>query len=189
MSRLLILIFVAISCQAYSQTLTDVAHSEELTWYGIDFSEARFINYDRYFTTSTLRRSLSDWSFNPLTSSARKYIADKYRKISLTVDLSSSERRNDRTDFSKRIVTESYDLNAADIKEIVADYKTSGTGYGVLFIVEGFDDKSEIAFVWVTYINNSDKTIISTKRYVCSNDTKGIKYVIKLSGNFLKKLY
>lgn len=188
--RYIIFLLVVFTTQySKSQTLTDVAHSEELTWYGIDYSEARFVNYDMYFTASTIRRNLSDWSLNPLTNSYRNYIIEKYNKRRITIDLSSSERRNDMTDFRTRIVSETYDLNTDDIKTIVADYDISGIGYGVLLIIEGFDNKSELAYIWVTFINKPDKAIISSKRYVCSNSIKGIKQAIKLSGNFLKKLY
>lgn len=88
------LLFIIFFCniQINAQTLTDVANSTELTWYGIDFSETRFVNFSQYTTANMIKGSLSSWSLNPLTSDYKKFIRNKYDKQDLIIDLSSSER-------------------------------------------------------------------------------------------------
>lgn len=51
-----------------SQSLEDVARAKEITWYGIDFSETRFVNFDNELSAKSLTDSLiSRWSLYPLS--------------------------------------------------------------------------------------------------------------------------
>ena len=52
-----------------AQTLTDVARSKELTWYGIDFSQARFLNFS------------SSQMIGEITGADKNYVQKQYKKI------------------------------------------------------------------------------------------------------------
>jgi len=193
------IITLSIFIIAYSsdaQTLNDVARSKELTWYGVDFSEARFINFGSSINAGILKDSLiAAWSLNPLSKSDEQMIQRKYQKESLEVDLSTCERRNAAIDFSDRLVTESFDMDIEMVRKIISEYPISGNDYGILLIAEGFDKIADRAFVWVAFINNHDKKVITARRYaiettsgIMGNRWTGAIYnVIKQSSNDLRQ--
>ncbi len=171
-----------------AQTLSDVARATTLTWYGVDFSEARFVNFGKSLNSSEIKKSLGEWSLNPL-GGYESFIKNKYDLKKLEVDLTHSEKRNRATDFERRIVSESYSLTADDVQKIVSEYNITGSGYGVLLVVEGFDHHSDNAYVWVAFIDKQTKKVISTRRFICEHAggwSKAIKKAIKLSSDILR---
>ena len=58
------LVFLAILSTCLSaQTVMDVARSKNITWYGIDFSKARFIGFESYVTPEMLKDELiKNWA-------------------------------------------------------------------------------------------------------------------------------
>lgn len=189
MKKVIIIFSLILSITSVSaQTMEDVARSKVITWYGIDYSEARFENFRAYLNADVVRRNLSKWSLSPLSNSDKKELRKRYDKSILQVDLSTSERRNNRTDYDKHMVSEGYDMDIDTVKKIVSEYDIKGRGYGILYIVEGFQVEGKRAYIWVVYINESDKSVISAKRFIgeAHGDwEKAIYRVIKLSSKYL----
>lgn len=147
----------------YGQTLTDIARSEALTWYGVDFSQAYFYHFADKLTADDLKDHLIDvWS----STERGDYIKQKYDFEKVDEDFSIVEKRNNAQDFSTRFVTQGVDLNMDMIRKIIFEYPITGNGYGLVFFVEGFENTTGYGYVWATYFNQSTKKIISARRYV-----------------------
>lgn len=155
-----------------AQTLADVKKSESLTWYGIDFSEARFLNFGAYVSDKSVKKSLPQWSYHPFGADDIEKWKKKYKKDKLVVDIKQSGKRNDSTDFDKHMSTEPFSMNIEDIKKIVAEYDIKGDGYGLLYIVESFQNSGKTSNIWSVFINQSDKTVIDAQRF--TNETYGL---------------
>lgn len=180
---------------SFGQTLTDVARSKELTWYGIDFTQSRFIGFK---TTELNNTNLQDWGYTLLTESEVNMIRSSFGKKFLEIETSTAQTRNSALDCKELTVDFTYGIDIEKIKKAISEYKINGTGYGVIFIVESVEKVSNSIFIWVVYINNSTGQIISARRYTgcgLARDNrrgayygnKGIKLVFKLSGKDLKK--
>ncbi len=191
---------------AWAQSLTDVARSKELTWYGVDFSIARFIGFSNNELSDKIPRSWY-YSFSDNENMARptssqfpmqefsggniNMIKHYYGKKKLFKETANSVLRNDSVQCKLRITNIAYFLDIEKIKKVVEEYKIDGNGFGVLLIAESIEKVSKNIFIWVVYINNSTGKIISSKRYVGTDSSlyslsKGIKSIIKLSGLDLK---
>ena len=166
-----------------AQTLTDVARSKELTWYGIDFSQARFLNFS------------SSQMIGEITGADKNYVQKQYKKNILKTDFSTSKKRNSALDYSKLMSNAAYEIDAETVKKVVAEYDINGTGYGMLFVVESFENTRRMGFIWIAYFNKADKKIISITRYTglfgttkchgCGEWQHAITNVIKISGKDL----
>jgi len=179
----------------FTQVLTDVARCKELTWYGIDFTQARFIGFSREELKSY---NLKDCSYSNLSEDDKSLIRKSYGKKSLKVETLLSQFRNDSTNCIDLASDKVYNLNFEKIVKIVDEYKIEGLGYGVLGVVESVEKVTNSIFIWIVYLDNSTGKIISSKRYTGCGwamnnrlgdfySIKGIKLIIKLSGKDLQR--
>ncbi|MBK9525258.1 MAG: hypothetical protein IPO39_11005 [Bacteroidetes bacterium] len=112
-----------------SQSLEDVARAKEITWYGIDFSETRFVNFDNELSVNSLTDSLiSRWSLYPLSPEKNAAICKMYLKNNLKLNDHSSHMRNISIDYSNRLVNSNYNLDDEAVRNIISKYDVNGTG-------------------------------------------------------------
>lgn len=161
-----------------AQTLTDVARSNALTWYGIDFTQARFLN----FTTSQTVGDLSEED--------KSLVKRKFKKKYFDTDFTACQKRNSALDYNKITSNGAYEIDAETVKKVVSEYDIKGTGYGMLFVVESFEKTRSKGYIWIAYFNKADKKIISITRYTGFFDwgdawKQAIINVIKASGKDL----
>lgn len=163
-----ILFAVVLMCTAFfthAQTLADVKQSESITWYGIDYSQTHFLNFGAYMSDGTVRKGLNRWSYNPFGGDDMDTWKKKYKKETLKVDNKISAQRNKDTKYDEHMGTEPFEMSMDDVKKVVSEYDISGDGYGVLYIVESFDNvSSKKAQVWAVFINEKDKTVIDAQK-------------------------
>ena len=162
-----------------AQTLTDVARSKELTWYGIDFTQVRFLNFKTIQTVGDE------------TEEEKNFVKIKYKKKHLETNFIVSKKRNSEIDYSKLTSNGAYEIDAEIVKKIISEYDIEGTGYGMLLVAESFENTRSKGFIWIVYFNQTDKKIISIARYTGYFKRGGwkeaITNVIKVSGKDLRK--
>ncbi|HEY9178011.1 MAG TPA: hypothetical protein VIN07_09985 [Flavipsychrobacter sp.] len=150
---------------AQAQTLADVKNSETLTWYGIDYSQMRLHNFGAYMSDGTVKRSLPNWSFNPVSEPDIKRLKSKYKKETVLVDVAESGKRNMAANYDNQLGDPDYQLTMDDIKKIVSEYDINGEGYGLLFVAETFKYATgKPATMWAVFINKADKSVIDAKK-------------------------
>lgn len=178
-----------------AQNMSDFYQAEELTWYGIDFSQARFINFrDELSPTEIKELVLNNWTLDPLTEEHEKVIRKRFHKKVIKSNIEIARQRNTAAEFADKIVSEGYDMTLDEIKKILSGYKIKGNGYGILLVVEGFEKVTDYAYIWILFIDERKGEILGSTRSLCRAFIGGmderwlgaIKYSLEHGGNYLK---
>ena len=131
------------------QIITDVARAESITFYGFDFSIAKFLDFDSTLTPNGLKDSLiSYWSLDPMNDEHKAEIKSAYRKKSFNLSFDDSRRRNKNVDYSQSFSTSRYEIDMDDVRKIIGDYSFKEKGFGVLVVIETFECKTDRIYGW-----------------------------------------
>lgn len=192
MKRILIALGLICTLSAtQAQTLKDANESESLTWYGIDYSHAHFLNFGAYLNDEGVKRGLPRWSFDPFGTDDVRNWQKKYKKDNWKVDIASTSKANKEEDYSDQFDTKPFELTEEEVKEIVTAHDIKGDGYGLMYVVESFDNVGvKEANVWAVFFSEKDKTILGMERYTA--DTYGdwaeaINLTLKKNSRYLAK--
>ncbi len=155
--------FVILFLNTNAQTIMDVARSKNITWYGMDFSKAKFIGFGAQITSDMIKDDyITRWTNNISTTD----FSSKYNIHEVKIEVSPSLKHNSGIDKNNLLTNNYYELSTETIKNIIADYDISGSGYGFVYIVESFEKSTEKVYIYVCYFNEKDKSIISMRRYI-----------------------
>jgi hypothetical protein len=162
--RMILLIFaIFFSTSLDSQTIMDVARSKSITWYGMDFSKAKFIGFGAQITADMIKDDfITRWINNISTTD----FSSKYNIPEVKIEMSPSLKHNSGIDKNTLLTNNYYELSTETIQKIITDYDISGNGYGFVYIVESFEKSTEKVYIYVCYFNEKDKSIISMRRYI-----------------------
>jgi hypothetical protein len=173
--KLLLLTFViVISVKSVSaQSVQDVFNKKEMTWYGLDFSMAKFAgDFSQFNTTGVQTGSqirdvyFRSWN-NVVISEKEKYNFQVFfKKESVLVDLSSVDVLNNKVNSDSIIALAApKPLSEAKIQEEVSKYDNKGkSGMGLVFIIESFDKISGLGTIHVTFFDIVSGKVLLTKR-------------------------
>lgn len=168
------LLAVFMSVVAMAQSEKDVIAASELTWFGIDFSNAEFVgNFSQFAEAGgkdgdeIKHKYFPSWN-NVVANEREKYDLKKaYHKSNVTYNLDIVTKRNDAVDADKMITLNSKDnrLNKEEIAKIVSQYKSSEKGVGLVYIVETFSKANEKAVIWVTFFDIPTRKVLITEKF------------------------
>lgn len=169
MKKVILILIVALQTGISSgQSIEELRDSESITWFGIDFSQARFIGkYDFKSPWELKDKLIPEWNQVVLREPEKYDISKYFSKPKVEMELGDVYDRNSKIDESEIIVgfeQSDYELNSEIIQEIISEYKAEYTGYGLVFVVESFNKPIEKGTVWVTYFHIPTKQVILTKR-------------------------
>ncbi len=169
-SILLLVIMLCITASVTAQSKKDFFKSTDTktTWLGLDFSDLRVFGdsdadvnaiKDQYFG------SINDLVLN---EPDKYYVAKAFERSNLVFDLTEVTRLNAAVDPDKLIVLKSEEASQVTperVQELVNAYQlTDKTGYGIVFIMEGFNKSKKKATMYVTIIDMASKKVLLTKR-------------------------
>jgi len=180
MKKLLILsatsLFIVV--QSYSQSAKDVFSASEITWYGLDYSKARFISSAAFTNPYDIRSRFFD-SWNGLVmNEAEKYdVRGAFYKDKVNYNLDMINKRNqEKTKADEIVINKSYSFPEAEVQKVVSEYTPEEkSGIGVVFIVESYDKPSEMAYVWVTAFDIATKKVLITEKMAGKAQGIGIR--------------
>ncbi|MDD3876139.1 MAG: hypothetical protein PHT69_05930 [Bacteroidales bacterium] len=174
---LLLTVLSAVSLLKAQNTSREVFSSEELVWYGLDFSKAKLIGqFDQAVgvapaTGNDIKSQyIPAWN-NLIVSEPNKYDLRKtFKKAVVYNDLGVVERSNSSVneDFIISYNEYSFENPAAIVENIVSGY-TNGEkqeGIGLVFIVETFHKANQEATVYVTFFDIATKNILFSEKMV-----------------------
>jgi len=144
--------------------------AQEITWFGIDYSQAYFIDDKAFPDPSKLTDKLFyEWN-NFVFKEPKKFNIEKaFNKRNVLYSTSYINNRNTEIDINKRVgnfwFQEGY-LNNDSIQEIISSYKLPkhNSGVGLVFIVMSLDKPQRIAEYWVTFFDIESKEILLTRQ-------------------------
>lgn len=155
---------------SFGQKLADFySNKQQVVLLGLDFTQCMFIGKDAFGNPEGIKNySIKQWNKFFVTE-PNKYsmqdalgLSDKYYYNSINYFIS----RNDKLVNTFRNVTdEDHSITPSSISENVATYETfEKDGFAISFIVESFNALKNEAYIWVTFIDVSDKTVIYTEK-------------------------
>jgi len=164
-------------------------YAQEITWFGLDYSQAYFMDNIAFPDPYKLQNKLFlEWN-NFIFSEPSKFdIAESFNKTSVLYSTSFINNRNSRADIFDHIVTKWANqimFNSDTIQEIVSSYNipTDNTGVGLVFIVESLNKPNRQGVYWVTFFD------IETKKVLLSNQIIGTPGGVGLKNYWANSFY
>lgn len=161
------------------QSREELREAESITWFGVDFSEARFVGrYDFKSPLELKDKLIPAWNQLILREPEKYDISRYFNKSKVETELGDVYDRNSKIDESEILIDfpeSNYELTEEKIQEIISEYKTEYTGYGLVFIVESFNKSLQKGTVWVTYFHIHTKQVVLTKKMSAEPMGFGIK--------------
>jgi hypothetical protein len=170
-----------ISAAALAQDRRDIFNSNtEITWLGLDFSDAKFIGDREKLGSESDIRHLLDAINELMIKEADKYnvaAAIQRKKVENATQVTSEH--NAELDVLSMVSTDGKDhihLKPDGVAEIVASYDFKGlSGIGLMFNVESFNKTIEEGSFWVTFVNMGTKEVLMTERVVAPPTGFGLR--------------
>ncbi len=79
---------IILSISSSAQSLTDAARSSDLTWYGVDFTHAKFTGFGSSLSVYGLKDSLiSAWSFSNVSEESNGMLRRQFGKKTFTLKM------------------------------------------------------------------------------------------------------
>ena len=155
--------------------------TQEITWYGIDYSQAYFIDDLAFPDPNRLKDELFlEWN-NFVFKEPKKFdIGRSFNKRCVLYSISSIVSRNNEVDIFKRVgnfwFQEEY-FNSDSVSRIVNSYELSGehSGVGLVFIVEKLDKPNRRGIYWVTFFDIETRKILLTEQIIGVSGGAGIR--------------
>ncbi|MBN2482420.1 MAG: hypothetical protein JXB19_11810 [Bacteroidales bacterium] len=148
----------------FAQDKTKALNETTMTWYGIDFSLAKFtlITEDpvaivnQYFNAINLL----------VPNEPEKYDLKKYfNKSDVTIDLDQVTERNGGVNPASLVINEEHEITRDDVQAVVKSYNTGDhSGMGLVFIAENLNKSSQTGSYYVCFFDNATKEIIDASR-------------------------
>ncbi len=134
----LLLLFIGVlSCTGLKAQDTKAIFGDDVVWYGLDFSNAKFVGQ---FTN--IGDNIANTGYE-----LKKYLLHQVKEIYNTYTFANGKETIDK------IINE---YEAGDKKE----------GLGLVFIVESFDKMTNLASVYVTFFDIATKKVLLTEKFV-----------------------
>ncbi len=164
MKIFLLVIAFFVCLRSSAQTITDVARSSQLIWYGIDFSNAKFSGFDESEFKNKIPTLIKKASFAPLSNGRIKWLKKRFEKDEVIDSTDLTQNRNSKVLPVQNQTEGVFYLELENVKRVVEDYHIHGKGYGLLLIAEFFDQKREFVQLWAAFINNETGKVITARR-------------------------
>jgi hypothetical protein len=147
-------------------------YAQEITWFGLDFSQAYFIDDVAFPNPTRLKDELFlEWN-NFVFKEPRKFdIKKAFNKRGVSYSTSYINSRNEEVNINKRVgnfwLQENY-FNGDTIQNIVASYNLlkNNSGVGLVFIVESLDKPNKRGIYWVTFFDIETKKVLLTEQII-----------------------
>ena len=169
--RFLFLFVLLISFGAVSaQTKSDVFNKDiEVTWLGLDFSNAKFLgDREKFGSESDVKHLMTAWNELIINESEKFNVAKAVDRSKVTNAIEVTTARNGEVDVQAIFTDNQKDylhIQPSDIDGIVSSFDFKGkTGIGLVFIVESFSKPNVEGSMYVTFVNMGSKELLFSER-------------------------
>lgn len=162
-----IFLFAAFSLLTTNLLTAQVRNSDsEITWYGLDFTEAKLIGSEGFSDPEAIQSSFFKKWNNLLIMEKEKYDIKKFfdkEKVNYDVDLAIE--RNNTVDPETLVIDKSHKVDRSTVENIVQQYKSADkNGLGLLFVIESFNKTESKGYMWVTSFDIKTGQVIKSVR-------------------------
>jgi hypothetical protein len=165
------ILFVALAVTfCFGNTLTaqniDQAKNEKaITWYGVDFTMAKFIlvTEDPSVIVNQYLKSINQLiQMEPAKFDLKKF----FNKTETAIDLEQVNERNAKINTENIVGTDEHKITPDDVKKVISGYNTKGkSGLGLIFVAENLHKVNQTASYYVVFFNQENKEIIDARRF------------------------
>lgn len=154
MKRIYFIIFLFISVSGWTQTKSELFHSEKISFYGLDFTFAKFVAHKKLPNPEELlNRYYTEWNHMYLDEydgyDMRRPFKKKYVYYD-TLVYSINAQINPADILAKEAV----DLELKQIREHIKSYSDlSKEGFGMVYIVESINASDKYLSAWLTFFD------------------------------------
>ena len=154
------LVFSFVSKGQY--TPADVFKVDNITWYGLDFSNIKLIGSEGFTDPYAVKNQFFySWNNLIITETDKYDLAGFFHKSSVENDLSIVKERNMLPDPDELVINTDYSFGEDEVKKIISEYDiTDKEGIGLVFIMESFNKNKELGYIWVTFFDLETKEVL-----------------------------
>ena len=170
--NLILLFSLLVASSAIGQTKSDVFKKDvNVTWLGLDFTNAKLIgDRERFGSESDVRHLLDAWNDLILKEPDKFNIAKAIGRTKVENAVQVTKEHNADIDVMGMFSNEQKDylhVKPADVEEIVSGYDFKDlSGIGLMFNVESFSKLNEEGSIWITFINLGTKEVLFAERLI-----------------------
>lgn len=162
-----------------STLFSDFLTRREITWLGVDFSKAKFTRSGFEMTQEIMRRYFNDWNMLIISDQKKYDVRMSFRKPVMQYDLSWVSKKNKALKINN-VISDFITVDAIQTDESIINYVQSNllpsvTTYGLLFIVESFDDLTKLGTVWVVIVNTATNQVVLCDKFIKSPSGFGLR--------------
>ncbi len=140
-----------------------VASATEITWYGLDFSNLKVVG-DIKSGTEIADTYFNGWNYL-VNHERKKYDLGKaFRKKTVHYDLGMITELNQQRDPDEVVGTARHEITEDQLAAQIKKYKVTGSGVGLVFVVENFDKFSDEGTIWVTFFDIDTKRVLMARK-------------------------
>jgi hypothetical protein len=142
------------------------AKSEKsITWYGIDFTVARFtlVTDDPSVIVNQYLKSINQLiQMEPTKFDLKKW----FNKTEVAYDLDQVNERNAKINTEGLVISDDYKITLDDVKRVIAKYNTKGkSGIGLILVAENLHKVKQTGSYYVVFFDQANKEIIDAQRF------------------------
>jgi len=156
----MLIVLACISGISYGQDRSRVKNEKSITWYGIDFTLARFtlVTEDPAVIVNQYLKAIN----TVILTEPEKYDMKKFfNKTEITSDLEQVEEKNAKIDPASLVIADKHEISLDDVKKEIKSYNTGGkTGIGLVFIAENLNKTTQTGSYYVCFFDLATKEII-----------------------------
>lgn len=140
-----------------------VASVPEITWYGLDFSNLKVVG-DIKSGTEIANTYFNGWNYL-VNHERKKYDLGKaFRKKTVYYDLEMMTELNQQRDPDEVVGHARHEITEDQLAAQIKEYKVTGSGVGLVFVVENFDKFSDEGTMWVTFFDIDTKRVLMARK-------------------------
>jgi hypothetical protein len=158
---------------AKAQSSKDVFTATEIVWYGLDFTNAKFVGqFDQGFGalpatgTDMKNKWIPQWNALIAKEPQNFKLKDAFRKDNIYYDMAPVNEINSKIDVDKAMTYNAGKIERPEIDAMVNKYGTGDkkSGIGLSFIIENFDKNMEMASLYVTFFDIATKKVLFVEK-------------------------
>lgn len=148
-----------------AQNKEQAKKEKSITWYGVDFTKAKFtlVTEDPTIIVNQYLKSINQL----IISEPEKFDLKKYfNKTETALELDQVNARNSAITPDGLVITDVHTITPDDVKGVVSKYNTKGKpGLGLLFVAENLNKVQQTGSYYVVFFNQETKEIIDAERF------------------------
>lgn len=149
----------------FSQDKDRAKNEQAITWYGIDFTRAKFtlVTEDPSQIVNQYLKSINQLvQMEPEKFDLKKF----FNKTETSIDLKNVTDRNSNINPEAIVSDDAHTITQDDVKAVVSQYKSGEQqGLGLLFVAENLNKARETGSYYVVFFDQANGQIVDSRRF------------------------